>query len=82
MKIVFIRHQKDFSSTEELIELASGSEEDAATLSFAHVQILPVIVDSEGIPLVESNQFLAYVASRSDSATGDTARTYSESLLS
>jgi integrase len=81
MKVQFVRPRKDFSSPEELVELASGNVGDAAMLHLTDVQLLPVIVDSSGLPLAVPNLFLAHIALRSNSTTGDTARTYSESLL-
>lgn len=82
MKIVLIRPQQDFSSIEEVIKLASAIEAEVSLLHLTDVPLLPVIVDSGGLPLSVVNQFLAHIALRSSSVTGDTARTYAEALIS
>lgn len=82
MKIVLIYPSKDFSTIEEMIELASGEESDATFLHFTYLPLIPVIVDSDGLPLGVPNEFLSHTALRSKSVTGDTARTYAEALIS
>ena len=82
MKLVLIRPPLDFKSKEEMLTLASEKSADAAPLHLMQQPLLPVILDREGMPLWLPNQFLAHVTVRSRSATGDTARTYGESLLS
>lgn len=82
MKLVLIRPQRDFKNKGELLTLASEERADAAPLHLMQVPLLPVILDGEGMPLRLPNQFLAHMTIQSRSATGDTARTYGESLLS
>lgn len=81
LKIVLIRPQQDFASCEALVELASGRSADKSILHFIDVPLLPVIVEPTGLPVDVPNQFLAHIALRSRSATGDTARTYAEAVV-
>lgn len=81
MRIILIRPFADFQDADEVCRYGAGLELSPLNLHLYRVPLLPVIVDSHGMPLPTVNQFLAHVALRSRSATGDTARTYAESLV-
>lgn len=80
-KIVHIRPRRDFGSRTEVLELASYPLEVEMHLPLLDVQLVSVICNEEGFPVGLPNDFLAHIAMRSRSATGDTVRTYAEALV-
>lgn len=81
MRIILIRPSTDFSDVQEICRYCPEIALNQAGLHLYQVPLLPVIVDGCGLPLPTVNQFLADIALRSRSATGDTVRTYAESLM-
>lgn len=80
-KIVHIRPRRDFGSRTRVLELASHPLEAEMHLHLFDVQLVSVICDEKGFPVGLPNDFLAHIALRSRSATGDTVRTYAEALV-
>ena len=81
MKLLLIRPSDHFSHTDELRDCA-GHSIPLDRLPLFNVAALPVIVGDNGLPVKDVNGFLAHMAVRSRGATGDTARTYAEAVLS
>lgn len=81
LRIIHIRPREDFRSRIELLELASSRQAHEQALHLFDVAQVSVIVDNRGLPVGLPNEFLAHIAMRSRSATGDTVRTYAEALV-
>lgn len=65
-----------------MLALAGGFPDDAELLYMFDLPAVCMLLDDNGLPHEEACAFLAYTALRSRSVTGDTVRTYGESLVS
>lgn len=80
-RLVLIRPQKDFGSPASLQSLVGDAFDKSFSLRLFDLPLVAIVVDPEGLPMLQPSLFLADTAFRSRSTTGDTVRTYGEALL-
>lgn len=79
--LVSIRPKSEFKDTKNLYSLAAVPEEQTLNFRLFNLPVVGVVVERGVGPVWAPSLFLAEVAIRSGSITGDTVRTYGESLL-
>jgi integrase len=80
-RCVFIKQTPQKAAREELAVPVGLTRSVLPTLRYDALPLLALIVDEQGIPIWPASLFLASSAVASNGTTGDTVRTYAESLL-
>lgn len=81
MRVILFEPKREFMSPAALVSAAEGEVGDEELLHLFPSPRVAVLLDRNNLPHPLANSFLAHVALRSRSATGDTVRTYAEALV-
>ncbi|WP_083664442.1 tyrosine-type recombinase/integrase [Herminiimonas arsenitoxidans] len=80
-EMVQIKPREQLFSFVAALELAGLDANLSIPPRYFDLPLIAVITDKKGVPIWEPTQFLADISLRSRSRTGDTVRTYAESIL-
>lgn len=81
-KFVLINPRQSFKSESEIWQCAGVNNTSLQRLHLFNTRLVAAVIAPDGAPHGLANGYLAAIAARSRSATGDTVRSYAEALVS